>query len=135
MILDTSALIAILHREEEAEEFMESMADASGDLAVSAASFLEASIVVSSKAERGSVRHLDALLDRFGVRIIPVSETQARLARQAWLNFGKGMGHPANLNFGDCFAYALARETGKPLLFKGNDFAKTDIMAVTWQKP
>jgi ribonuclease VapC len=94
---------------------------------VSAANFLEAAIVVDVKRRPIASRRLDDLLDELDVVIEPVTEEQARIARTAYRDYGRGSGHPAQLNFGDCFAYALARATGEPLLFKGNDFAHTDI--------
>ena len=121
MIVDTSALLAILFQEQDAEYFAAAIASA-GSRRMSAASFLEAAINVDSAGDAGA----SAFLRRARIEIVPVTFEQAQIARQAYLDFGKGR-HPAGLNFGDCFAYALVRESGEPLLFKGNDFDKTDI--------
>lgn len=126
MIVDTSAILAILLSEKEADEFTECLLKA-GDSRISAVSFVEASIIAESRGGDGSVRQLDALMRKVGIAIEPVSEEQALSARQAFSDFGKGR-HPAGLNLGDCFSYALARVAGEPLLFKGNDFRKTDIL-------
>ncbi len=125
MIIDTSALLAILYQEEDALFFAAAMA-AAPDLNMSAANFLEAAINIDVLGDAEASRQLDAFVRRAGIEISSVTLEQAQIARQAYLDFGKGR-HPAGLNFGDCFAYALARETGKPLLFKGDDFGKTDI--------
>ncbi len=85
-------------------------------------------MVLEGKAGPSVSAALDALMDRFGIELVPVTLVQTRAARVAWRRFGKG-NHPARLNFGDCFSYALAKTTGEPLLFKGNDFAQTDIQA------
>ncbi|MGB8259246.1 MAG: type II toxin-antitoxin system VapC family toxin [Terracidiphilus sp.] len=125
MIVDSSALIAILLGEPEGRLFDVAILH-SADCRMSAGNYLEASMVVFSRRGADGVRDLDLLVVRFGIRVVPFIEPQARLARQAFERFGKGM-HPAGLNFGDCIAYALARETGEELLCKGNDFAQTDI--------
>ena len=126
MIVDTSALIAILHDEPEATACIRALY-AAPNCRISAASFLEAGIVVDSARSPVPSRRLDDLLRQAGVIIEPVTEEQARIARAAYRDYGRGSGHPARLNFGDCFAYALARATGEPLLFKGDDFIHTDI--------
>jgi ribonuclease VapC len=128
VIVDTSALIAILRDEPEAPIF----ADAIGAAVcrISAASFLEAAAVIDSGRDPVASRRFDELLATAQITIEPVSEAQARIAREAYRDFGKGSGHPAQLNFGDCFAYALAKQTGEPLLFKGDDFHHTDIAVV-----
>jgi ribonuclease VapC len=95
---------------------------------ISAANLLEAGIVIDNQAGPAAGRRLDAFVVRAGIGIEPVTAEQAQIARQAYLDFGRG-NHPANLNFGDCFAYALAKTTGEPLLFKGDDFGQTDIRA------
>ena len=95
---------------------------------MSAATFVEVSIVVEAQTKSSGSRQLDAFMRRAGITIEAVTEEHAHLARQAFTDFGKGR-HPAGLNFGDCFAYALAKVTGEPLLFKGRDFAKTDLVA------
>jgi len=125
MILDTSALLAILFDESDAEPYARAIVAAEVPR-ISAANFVEAAIVIEAQTKNTSSRQLDALMRRAGIAIEPVTEEQAHIARQAYTDFGKGR-HPASLNFGDCFAYALAKTTGEPLLFKGHDFAKTDI--------
>ncbi len=95
---------------------------------LSAAGYLEAAIVVDGRGDPVLCRELDELLTMLGVIVEPVSATHARIARQAYQQFGRGSGHPARLNFGDCFSYALAKETAEPLLFKGTDFAQTDVL-------
>ena len=125
MIVDTSALLAILFDEADAEGYARALADA--DTArPSAGSFVEAAIVVEAQTNASGRGQFDALIRRAGVVIEPFTEEQAHIARQAYTDFGKGR-HPAGLNFGDCFAYALARATAEPLLFKGGDFSKADI--------
>jgi ribonuclease VapC len=126
MIIDSSALIAILKRESEWETLSESL-DASNSSKMSAASLLETSIVVDGWRNPVLSREWDDLVDRFSIHIEPVTESQARIARQAYRDYGKGSGHPANLNFGDCFSYALARDKREPLLYKGNDFVHTGL--------
>lgn len=126
MVVDTSAIIAILLQEDDAPHYAGAIADA--DLVViSAASYVELSIVALSRGARGRVE-LDGTLADAGIEIVPVTIDQARLAADAYDRFGKGR-HAAALNFGDCFAYALARSRGEPLLFKGADFAQTDVVA------
>jgi ribonuclease VapC len=129
VIVDTSALIAILRDEPEAPVFAEAIAAAAA-CRMSAASFLEAAAVIDAGRDPVASRRFDELLAAAQIMIEPVSEMQARIAREAYRDFGKGSGHPAQLNFGDCFAYALAKETGEPLLFKGDDFHRTDIAVV-----
>ena len=128
MILDTSALLAILYVEEDAERFAEALA-ASEQRLMSAANYLEAGIVVDSQRGAAAGRQLDALMSRASIGVEAVTREQADIARQAYLDFGKG-NHPAGLTFGDCFAYALAKAKGLPLLFKGDDFSKTDVTSV-----
>ena len=127
MIVDTSAIIAILFKEPDAQTYAGaiSMADS---CKISAANFLEAAIVVEVRAGTNGGRQFDAFMLRTGMVVASVTEEHARLARQAYLDFGKGR-HPAGLNYGDCFSYALSRESGEPLLFKGSEFPKTDIVA------
>jgi len=127
MIVDTSALIAILFNEEDAEIYAHAIAQAD-TCRMSAATFVEVSIVVEAQTKNNGSRQMDAFLRRAGIGIEPVTEEQAHLARQAFTDFGKGR-HAASLNFGDCFSYALAKSTAEPLLFKGTDFAKTDLLA------
>src|SRR5207248_3635376 len=104
------------------------IADAAPRCRMSAANYLEAAIIIDGRRDPIASRRLDDLLTELRMTIEPVTEAQAHIARQAYRDFGRGSGHPARLNFGDCFAYALARATGKPLLFKGDDFRHTDIM-------
>lgn len=127
MIVDSSALIAILRGEPEAASFIETIENASS-ARVSAVNYVEAAMVVDGSRDPVLSRRFDDLCHDSRLVIEPVTEGQARLAREAFRDFGRGSGHPARLNFGDCFAYALARETGEALLFKGNDFSQTDIM-------
>jgi ribonuclease VapC len=125
MILDTSALVAVLYGEPEARDFVERIR-AADVCRISVANHVELSMVVESQLGPDGTRQADAFLRRAGVVVEPVTIEQGDLARQAFLDFGKGR-HKAALNFGDCFAYALARATGEALLFKGNDFGLTDI--------
>ncbi|WP_405056412.1 type II toxin-antitoxin system VapC family toxin [Kribbella sp. NBC_01505] len=129
MIIDTSALIAILRAEPDAAEFAEAIETATSRR-MSAATFLEAAVVIDSQRNPVVSRRFDELVGAAEIQIEPVTEAQARIAREAYRDFGKGSGHPAGLNFGDCFAYALAQESGEPLLFKGNDFSQTDLKSV-----
>ncbi len=126
MIVDASALIAILHREPDARRFTDAIADAD-DVKISAATLFEASIVADSARSRNVANRFDDICRDSGLVVIPFDEHQARIAREAYRTFGKGSGHKARLNFGDCFAYALARVTGEPLLYKGTDFGETDV--------
>ena len=125
MILDTSALMAILAEEPDSELYINAISRAPRCL-ISAGNFLELSIVIEGQFGADVLRQCDALFRRVGIVIEPVTVEQAHTARQAFHDFGKGR-HPAALNFGDCFAYALAKEKGEPLLFKGDDLAETDI--------
>ena len=127
MVVDTSALLAVLFGEEEAEELARAIAGSEVSR-ISAANLLEAGIVADNQTDQRAGRQLDTLVANFRLHIEPVTEQQVRIARQAYLDFGRG-NDPAGLNFGDCFAYALAKATGEPLLFKGEDFARTDISA------
>ena len=128
MTLDTSALAAIMFGEPEAGLFTR-LIHGDDRCLISAASVVELSIVIESQLGSDACRECDEFMSRAGIVVEPVTLEQARLARQAFLNFGKGR-HAAGLNFGDCFSYALAKQTGEPLLFKGNDFAKTDVLSV-----
>lgn len=127
MIIDTSALLAILFTEDDAERYADAIAGAEVRL-TSAANYLEAGIVVDSQIGAAGGRQLDTLISRAKIGVEAVTREHADIARQAFLDFGKG-NHPAGLNFGDCFAYALSKATGLPLLFKGDDFARTDVAA------
>lgn len=126
MIVDTSALIAILRREPGSSIYEIAMNEADR-ISISAATYLELSIVVDSRKQPALSREIDDLLERFSVIIEPVTPEQASIARQAYRDYGRGSGHPANLNFGDCFSYALARDKREPILFKGDDFIHTDL--------
>ena len=128
MIVDSSAVVAILADEPEAAEYVRAIEEA-GSVAISAANYLEAAIVVDGRRDAIGSRRFDEFLRESGIRIEPVTEEQAILARAAYRDFGRGSGHPAKLNFGDCFAYALAKATGEALLFKGDDFRHTDVRA------
>lgn len=124
MILDSSAVLAILLGEKGYEVFRDAIKKTS--CSVSAATFVEVSIVVESRTGDAGMRNLEAFFRSARIAIQPVTEEQAHAAVQAYSTFGKGR-HPAGLNFGDCFSYALAKSTGEPLLFKGEDFRQTDI--------
>ncbi len=126
MIIDTSAVIAILRNEPEALELAKAIEKAT-HRRISAVNYVEAAAVIDGSRDPIASRRFDDLLLEAQVTIEPVTETQARIARQAYRDFGKGSGHPAQLNFGDCFAYALAKAKREPLLFKGEDFPHTDI--------
>jgi ribonuclease VapC len=128
VIIDTSALMAVLRLEPEARRIANAI-KAADRRALSAATLVEAGIVAEARAGEQGARDLDGMLSRMRIEVIPLTESHAAYARRAFRRYGKGQGHPAQLNFGDCFAYALARATGEPLLFKGGDFSKTDIEA------
>ena len=129
MIVDTSVIVAILRGEPEARAFEQVLARAP-IARISAATYVELGVVVDGARDPVQSSALDAVLGAARVRVEPFTETQARIARAAYQRFGKGSGHPARLNMGDCFAYALARDLDEPLLFKGADFALTDIEIV-----
>jgi ribonuclease VapC len=125
MVLDTSALLAILQNEPERRKFNEAI-EAAETRSLSTASLVECSMIVESRYGADGIRDLDLLIAKAHISLAPVDEEQADLARRAFRKYGKGR-HPAGLNFGDCFSYALAKALQDPLLFKGNDFSKTDI--------
>ena len=127
MIVDSSAILAIMFAESDAAVFAKVMSEAAS-CKISAATFVEVAVVVEAQTKDRGSRQLDTFLRRAGFVIEPVTEEQAHLARQAYADFGKGR-HPAGLNFGDCFSYALAKASGETLLFKGGDFSKTDIVS------
>lgn len=127
MIVDASAILAILLDEPDAERYEETIASA-WPCRMSVIGFLEAAIVAESRGGDAMGREFDNLAAQLEMEQVPVSLEQAQVARDAWRRFGKGRS-PARLNFGDCFAYALAKTSGEPLLFKGADFAQTDIEA------
>jgi ribonuclease VapC len=128
MVIDTSAIIAVLLNEANAANIAQAIEAASPRL-LSAANLLEASVVIESRKGEAGGRELDLLLYRSAIEIVAVDQDQAEIARLAWRRFGKGR-HPAGLNYGDCFAYALAKSRRLPLLFQGEDFSQTDILAV-----
>ena len=127
MIVDTSAIIAVLFHEEDAQAYAEAITRADS-CRMSAATFVETAIVVEAQTRNNGGRQLDAFIRRASIGVEPVTEEQAHIARQAFMDFGKGR-HRAGLNYGDCFSYALAKATREPLLFKGRDFAQTDLVA------
>lgn len=127
MIVDTSALVAIVHAEPDAMVYSDALAAAT-TVGMSAASYLESSIVVDSQRDPVASRVLDKLIASACIKIENVTQEQAVIARAAYRDFGKGSGHPARLNFGDCFSYALAKATGRPLLYEGDDFVHTDVV-------
>ena len=126
MILDTSAVIAILRDEADAIAYAKAIAEAH-IRRFSAANYVEAAAVIDASRDPIASRRFDDLLRQARIVIEPVTEAQARVAREAYRDFGRGSGHSARLNFGDCFAYALAKVMQEPLLFKGDDFAQTDV--------
>jgi ribonuclease VapC len=129
MIVDSSAIVAMLREEPEVDAMISALVGADKAI-ISAANYLEAGIVIDGERNPVASAKMDGLLARFGIEISPVTETQAKLARQAYRDFGKGSGHKAQLNFGDCFAYALAMERGDALLYKGDDFAHAGLARV-----
>ena len=126
MIVDASAVIAILRDEPEAPSFASALETASR-CRMSAVNFVEAAVVNDGSRDPVASRRFDDLVREAGLVVEAVTEAQALIARAAYRDFGKGSGHPAKLNFGDCFAYALAKESGEPLLFNGDDFRHTDV--------
>jgi ribonuclease VapC len=126
VIIDSSALIAILRAEPDAQVYASAIADASSRR-VSAVNFVESAVVIDASRDPIATRRFDEFIREASISIEPVTEAQAQIAREAYRDFGKGSGHKARLNFGDCFAYALAKTMGEPLLFKGSDFAHTDV--------
>lgn len=127
MVIDTSALLAILFAEPEAVALAQKITESDARL-ISAVSLLEASIVVAARKGSEGSAALDEIVTALAPEIVPFDASQAHVALNAWRNFGKGR-HPAGLNFGDCCSYALARSTEMPLLYKGNDFGKTDVIS------
>ncbi len=127
MIVDTSALIAILRDEPEAPVIAQAIEEATARQ-ISAANWLEAAAVIDGSRDPVASRQFDELLATARIVVAHVTEHQAQIARAAYRDFGKGSAHPAGLNFGDCFAYALAKDTAEPLLFKGRDFEHTDVV-------
>jgi len=125
MVIDTSAILAILQNEPERRKFNEAIESAE-TRSLSTASFVECSMILESRFGTDAVRDLDLFLAKAQIKLVAVDADQADFARRAFREYGKGR-HPAGLNFGDCFSYALARASDEPLLFKGNDFSKTNI--------
>jgi ribonuclease VapC len=132
MVLDTSAVLAILQREPERRSYLEAI-EAADSIRMSVASWVESSIVIESRYGRDGLRDLDLFLSRAGIELIPVDPAQGELARSAFSRFGKGR-HRAGLNYGDCFSYAAAVSLGEPLLSKGDDFIHTDVPILDVQK-
>jgi ribonuclease VapC len=126
MIVDSSALIAILVNEEDGDA-LSRVLDGPEVVRMSAASYLETSIVIDRYRDAVLSAKLDDLILDADIAVEPVTAEQARIARQAYRDYGKGSGHPAKLNFGDCFSYALARDKREPILFKGDDYIHTDL--------
>lgn len=126
MIVDTSAVIAVLNAEDGWQDYDRSLRSAT-DVQMSAATYVELGIVVDRREDPAISRLLDRLMTQWSVKITELTPAQAAIARSAHRDFRRGTGHPAGLNLGDCFAYALAADTGQPLLFKGDDFSHTDI--------
>ena len=132
MIVDSSAIVAILKREPEWRALSHAL-DTSEISRISAANYFESSIVVDGWKDPVLSAQLDELMERFNIQIEPVTPEQARIARQAYRDYGRGSGHAANLNFGDCFSYALARAKREPILFHGDDFVHTDLRSAVPQ--
>jgi ribonuclease VapC len=125
MVVDSSAILAVLFKEPERDAFAAAIADAGARL-VSSVNAFEAAIVVAARKGPSGVRELDLFFHHAGIEVVSFTEAHLRLAREAWERYGRGR-HPAGLNLGDCCAYALARHSGEPLLFKGEDFGRTDV--------
>lgn len=126
MIVDSSAIVAILLAEPERQVLLEAIQQAP-EVAMTAASYLEVGMVVDGRGNPVLSRQYDALLEALGVEVVDTTAEQARVARAAHRDFGRGSGHPARLNFGNCLSYAAAVQDGVPLLFKGDDFIHTDV--------
>jgi len=126
MVIDTSALVCILLAEPEAEDFALALANAP-EAVISGPTWVEASMVITARIGSAAQALLMELLQGSRVAVVPCDEALAHGAYDAWLRYGRGR-HPAGLNFGDCFSYALASQRAEPLLFKGDDFAKTDVV-------
>jgi ribonuclease VapC len=130
MIVDSSAMIAILTDEPDGPA-LSRVLDGPQIVRLSAASYLETSIVLDKRRDTVMSVKIDDLIESARITLEPVTVEQARIARQAYRDYGKGSGHPANLNFGDCFSYALARDKREPILYKGDDFVHTDLQSAT----
>ncbi|MFM9977416.1 MAG: type II toxin-antitoxin system VapC family toxin [Sphingomonadaceae bacterium] len=127
MIVDTSALAAILLSEADADEIGDTLTRSLGSLSISSAVFLELGLLADNPTKFCTENDVDMLLAELQIEVVPITEAQARLARVAHTRFGRWSRSPAKLNFGDCFSYALARDRDEPLLFKGDDFGHTDV--------
>lgn len=127
MVIDTSAIVSIAFNEPDAETYEQKVVDAPRRF-ISAATILELAIVIEARLGEAGAAELDLWLYKAGVEIVAVDAEQIAVARRAWRAFGKGR-HPASLNYGDCFSYALAKTRSEPLLYKGDDFSRTDIEA------
>ena len=127
MIIDTSAIIAVLRGEPDASTFARAIADAT-IRRVSTVNFVESAVVIDASKDPIASRRFDEFVKEANISVEPVTVDQAQIARAAYRDFGRGSGHPAKLNFGDCFAYALAKTSDEPLLATGADFARTDIV-------
>ena len=132
MVIDTSALVAILQDEPERRAFNRAI-EAAERLAMSAAAFVEVSMIIESRFGSDGIRDLDLFIAKANIELVPVDAEQAHIARTAFRDYGKRR-HRAGLNFGDCFSYALAKALDEPLLFKGRDFSSTDIVPVHGQR-
>lgn len=130
MIVDSSAIVAILKQEPDWREFLVTL-DAADEISMSSGTYFEISIVIGRLNNPIMNRQVDELIEEFSILIEPFTAEQAQIARQAYRDYGRGSGHQANLNFGDCFAYALARVKREPLLYKGDDFVHTDVRSAT----
>ena len=130
MVIDTSAMIAIMLQEPVAKRLIAAV-DADHPRLVSAATVVEVTLVILGRFGEAGESQIDRLLKSIGAKVVPVGEAQVAFARDAALRFGRGR-HPAGLNFGDCFSYALSIESGEPLLFVGDDFTKTDVEVSPW---
>ena len=126
MIVDTSALIAIITEEPERQEFVAAIR-AAARARLSAATYVELGAVIDARRDPVTSRLVDDLLRALDIEMVPLTVSQAAIGRAAYRDFGRGSGHPARLNLGDCFSYALARDAREPLLFKGDDFVHTDV--------
>jgi ribonuclease VapC len=129
LIVDTSAILAVLKREADATRYIDALGSAERAL-ISAGTLLETTIVVDAIRDPVLSARLDEVVSEAGLVVVPVTKEQVQTARQAYRDYGKGNGHAAGLNVGDCFAYALARSNGEPLLYKGDDFTHTDLASV-----
>ncbi len=132
MIVDTSVIIAILRAEPDAKDFVLAMKASRTSLLMSTASYVEIGAEIDQARDPIASRRVDELLNALGIQVEPVTPHQAHIAREAYRDFGKGSGHHAGLNFGDCFSYALAKAFAEPLLFKGNDFIHTDVQVAAY---